>query len=357
MRILICGDVHISTYASIIRRRGTEYSKRLENCINSINWVEQTAEENKCDRIIYLGDFFDKAELNSEEITALKEIQWGNIKHQIIVGNHELGSANGDYSTTQLFNLLPGFEVINKPKVEVGFGYYFLYLPYIFERDRKSISEYFNSCFDTSSFVTQEVKHTFIFSHNDLKGVNYGLFESKEGFDIEDITNNCSVCFNGHIHNNGEIIPDKIINVGNLTGQNFNEDATKYQHKIYILDINGSNYNIYQAVNPYAYMFYKVEINNEQDINKLIFSPHAIVSAKCIEHLVPKLREVFDNNRNIEEYKIITIIENKEVSEEEINQLTSKDHLQQFKDYIIEKLGAGENIIKELQEVLNANQI
>ena len=102
-------------------------------------------------------------------------------------------------------------------------------------------------------------------------------------------------------------------------------------------------------------MFYKFEINNEQDINKLIFSPHSIISVKCIEHLVPKVREILESNSSIEEYRIVTVIENKEVPEEEVNQLTSKDHLQQFKDYIIEKLGTGENIIKELQEVINVN--
>ena len=354
-RIMIVGDVHWNVYSSIIRKRGTEYSKRLENCINSINWVEGTAEEYKCDKIIYLGDFFDKAELNSEEITALKEIQWSDIPHQILVGNHELGNATSQYNTTQLFNLLPNFEVIDKPKVDVGFGYYFLYLPYIFEKDRKSISEYFNSYFNRNEFVTQEVKNTFIFSHNDLKGVNYGLFESKEGFELQDILNNSAICFNGHIHNNGEIVKDRIINVGNLTGQNFNEDGTKYYHRIYILDINGSNYKAYQTVNPYAYMFYKFEINNEQDINNLKFEPHAIISVKCVEHLVSKIKEILDNNIDVEEYRIITVVENKEIPEEEVNQLNSKDHLQQFKDYIIEKLGAGENIIKELQEVTNAN--
>ena len=355
MKVLICGDIHWSTYTSIIRKKGTEYSKRLENCINSVNWVEETAEEYKCDKVIYLGDFFDRAELNSEEITALKEIQWSNIPHQILVGNHELGNASGQYNTTRIFDLLPNFEVIDKPKVDVGFGYYFLYLPYIFEKDRKPISEYFNSCFNKNEFVTQEVKNIFIFSHNDLKGVNYGVFESKEGFELQDILNNSAVCFNGHIHNNGEIVEDRIINVGNLTGQNFNEDGLKYQHKIYILDINGSDYKTYQTINPYAYMFYKFEINDEQSINKIVVSSHAIISVKCIEHLVPKVREILDNNINIEEYRIITVVENKEISEEEVNQLASKDHLQQFKDYIIEKLGTGENIVKELQEVINVN--
>lgn len=352
MRVLIVGDVHWSTYSSIVRKRGVDYSKRLENCINSINWVEETAEENECDLIIYLGDFFDRAELNSEEITALKEIQWSTIPHQIIVGNHELGSAQGDYNTTQLFNLLPNFEVIDKPKVDVEFGPCFLYLPYIFEKDRKSISEYFNSLLNKNDLENIKNKNIFIFSHNDIKGVNYGAFESKDGFEVEDIKQNCTVCFNGHIHNNGEIVPNKIINVGNLTGQNFNEDATKYNHKIYILDTNGGDYKVYHGVNPYAYMFYKVEINTEQDINKLIFSQHAVISAKCTESLVPKLKEIFENNPSIEEYKIITVIKEKNVEAEDIsNNLLSIDHIKQFSEYIIDKFGNTEYVIKELQEI------
>ena len=71
MKILIVGDVHWSTYSSIVRSRGKKYSTRLENLINSVNWAERIADEENCDRIIYLGDFFDKADLTAEEITAL----------------------------------------------------------------------------------------------------------------------------------------------------------------------------------------------------------------------------------------------------------------------------------------------
>lgn len=357
MRILICGDVHWSTYSSIIRRRGTDYSRRLENCINSINWVEEQAENHHCDRIIYLGDFFDKAELNSEEITALKEIQWSNVPHQILVGNHELGSANGQYNTARLFNLLPGFDIICEPKVEVGYGYYFLYLPYIFEQDRKTVEEYFHSQIEPNTFVTQEVKNMFIFSHNDLKGVNYGMFESKEGFDVRDIDSHCCACFNGHIHNNGEVIPNKLFNVGNLTGLNFNEDGTKYDHQIYILDIEGCNYRIHTAANPYAYLFYKVEINKEEDFKKLSFKPHAIVSAKCKESLVPALRNFLEQDLNVEEFRIITIIESQLCDSQQATQLASIDHLAQFQSYVLEHLGSTESVVKELQEVVNGSSI
>lgn len=75
MKILLYTDVHVSEFSSIIRSMGEKYSTRLENLIASINWAEKIATENNCDEIICLGDFFDKPELNSSELTAMKEIK------------------------------------------------------------------------------------------------------------------------------------------------------------------------------------------------------------------------------------------------------------------------------------------
>lgn len=355
MKALICGDVHWATYSSIIRKRGTEYSKRLENCINSVNWVEQTAEENGCDTVIYLGDFFDRADATAEEISALNEVQWSNVKHKIIVGNHELGSADGDYSTAKILNLLPEFEVISKPSLDVGFGYYLLYLPYIFEKDRKTVSEYFKSCL-TNDFVTQEVKNVFIVSHNDLKGVNYGVFESKEGFDVSDIENHCELCFNGHIHN-GSKVGKNIIDVGNLTGQNFNEDATKYKHVVYILETRGCEYQLSCVENPFAYNFYKIEATDTKDFASIInsFKKHSIVSFKCLETYVDEVKSLFDNCPNVDEYRVISVPVIADVPEEDIYTLISADHIAQFRDYILNKLGNSADVISELQEISNVN--
>ena len=65
MRFLIFGDVHWSTYGSIVRSRGDKYSTRLEYLISSMNWVEKLAQTNKCDSIIGLGDFFDHSEFSA----------------------------------------------------------------------------------------------------------------------------------------------------------------------------------------------------------------------------------------------------------------------------------------------------
>ena len=75
MKYLVCGDVHWCQYSSILRARGRKYSVRLENLIKSVNWVEDLAAKKGCIGVIYLGDFFDRPDLNSQEISALSEIK------------------------------------------------------------------------------------------------------------------------------------------------------------------------------------------------------------------------------------------------------------------------------------------
>jgi DNA repair exonuclease SbcCD nuclease subunit len=218
LKILVVGDVHWSEYSSIIRKRGDKYSKRLENLINSLNWVEDLAEQQRVDKVIFLGDFFDKQTLNAGEISALQEVVWSTIPHDFIVGNHEGLNETLDISSAHIFKFIPNARVIDKPVFDCGFGYQFLYLPYCKEEDRKSI-KYWKDYFTSGYWTTQEVKHTIVFSHNDVK-IQYGLMPATIGYDIEDIDTNCTYFLNGHLHNSGKF-SSKGYNIGNLTGQNF----------------------------------------------------------------------------------------------------------------------------------------
>ena len=71
MRLLVVGDVHWSEYCSIVRKQGLFTSMRLENLIESVQWVENLVETEHIDEVVYLGDFFDKSIINCEEIFAL----------------------------------------------------------------------------------------------------------------------------------------------------------------------------------------------------------------------------------------------------------------------------------------------
>ena len=116
MRYLVCGDVHWSSYSSIVRARGNEFSLRLENLIQTVNWVEKKAVELGCFGVIYLGDFFDKSDLSSEEITALERIEWNDLYHWVLVGNHEMGLSSLKYSSAHLFGQHTNFHVIEYKK-------------------------------------------------------------------------------------------------------------------------------------------------------------------------------------------------------------------------------------------------
>ena len=197
MKILIVGDVHWSQYTSILRKRNEYHSLRLDNLIFSINWAEEQAAYCNCSAIIYLGDFFDSNHLCSEEISALQHIRWAPISHIFLTGNHETNVSNLEYSTADLFTLCPNSRVIAQPENYIidETDCEFCFLPYILERDRKPLESYFG------------VKHSkrIIFSHNDLKDVNYGNFVSPEGFEIGDIHNNSDLFINGHIHHYNHI--------------------------------------------------------------------------------------------------------------------------------------------------------
>lgn len=340
MKIGICGDVHWSTYSSIVRKRGNKYSLRLEKLIESINWVEKTTEN--CDLIVYLGDFFDSSSCTAEEISALQEIQWNIKPKRFLVGNHEMGSADLFFNSANMFNLAD-FEVIYEPKVETYGKLQLMYLPYVLEENRKPLKEY---------FPYQVNPDTIIFSHNDIKGIQMGKFISQIGFDIEDIHNNCIKYFNGHLHNGGPV-DNVIYNVGNICGQNFSEDAFKYDHSLMIFDTELNRGEIHQ--NPYALNFYKIDFRDEitlaqlKEINENLYS-NSVLSISCFDSDLEKIKTNLNNTCILESRYIISA---KQVSNniEEVEISISQDHLEKFKEYVLSTFTESTILHEELSNV------
>ena len=342
MHILVVGDVHFSTYSSILRGRGEVCSTRLSNMIDSLNWVEEQANLQNVDTVLYLGDFFDKPDLTAEEITMLQLVKWSNKKHICIVGNHESGVASLEYSSTKALQNF-GFNIIDKVSYFKEGNCAVYLLPYISEDNRKTITKYIKKFPETSN---SEKK--LIFSHNDIKGIQYGAFESKTGFEKEDIEKNCDLFINGHLHN-GSSITNKIINLGNLTGQNFTEDAFRYKHNVMVLDTETLQYNLIE--NPYSIKFYKLEINEKKDLD--IFSKlgtQPVISIKCNQDLKDDVLKNLDEVKPLA-YKVIYYVNTVESKENEIK-LNDVDHLKQFSDFVLQTIGINDIIKEELSEVL-----
>lgn len=334
MKIGIVGDIHWSKYSSILRSRGKKYSKRLENCIDSINWAEELLGD-RCDIVVYLGDFFDHESLKSEEITALSEIEWNKVPHYFLVGNHELGLNDLSFSSAHIFNLKDP-QVIDHPTTWIYSDVEVCYLPYILNNTGK-LDDYFDV----------KTEKRVVFSHNDIAGIQMGKFVSTSGFEIDNIEANCDLFINGHLHN-GTQVTDKIYNIGNLTGQNFSEDAEVYKHNIFLL--NTDTLEIEAFENPYALKFYKfIDLDSLMSYD---FEANSIVTAKLPANDVDKAKEFVLSNEDIIAHRFI-IMPNLDgnVSSIEHTSLTV-NHLDKFQEFILEQLGSDQMVVEELGEVL-----
>lgn len=343
MKILIVGDIHWSTYSSIVRSRGKNFSTRLEYLIKSLSWAEHISEKYGCEEEIFLGDTFDKPDLSSEEITAISEVEWNltsRLRH-FIVGNHESGVSSLTYNSTQVLHKIGAVE--DTPYIyPLDDKTEFLILPYITEDDRKPLADYLKD--------RNPNKKLIVFSHNDIKDFQMGMFLSKTGFSIGEIEQNCDLYINGHLHNGGWVSPRKILNLGVLCGQNFSEDAFKYEHHVAILDTDTLELTFIE--NPYALNFYKINIEEEENINQLGFlKPNAVVSIKCVDSLKDKLLDKLAVCSPLIYKVIYTRDACAAAGSVDTLELNNKDHLEQFKEYILETLGTSEVVQEELQEV------
>lgn len=346
MRFCFYTDPHFAQNSSIVRSMGTKYSTRLENLINSINWVEELAYNCNCSAIICGGDFFDSTQLNSMEISAMKEIRWAPMTHFFLTGNHEASVSNLQFSTSDIFNLCQSAIVVSSAE-EYSFDEAddvdFCFIPYVIEKERKPISEY----------IKRDAKKRIIFSHNDIKGVQYGQFMTVDGFDIQDIESNCDLFLNGHIHS-CSWVTDKIINVGNLTGQNFTEDATKFEHIAVVVDTDTMSVTPYR--NPYAFNFYKLDFTDTESAEEvyerlLTLKEYSVLTLKVKEKISLAVKEIINTRfeiSNIIESRILIEPENLLMSEgtSDTYALQADDHLKQFENYVLENIG-GTSIIKE----------
>lgn len=344
MKCLIYSDVHFSQDSSIIRTIGSKYSTRLEHLIKSLNWAEKLAEKEKCKVVFNLGDMFDKPNLNAMEISALKDVEWINIPHFILVGNHDSNVGSLEYNSTEVLAKIPNFKIVSKPESFILDNTVFHLLPYIVEDNRKPLKEYIQK------EKYSNVKYHIALSHNDIKGFQFGKFKSPEGFLLEEIDKECDLFLNGHLHT-PSFLSKKIVNVGNLCGQNFSEDNFKTAHSAWILDTDTLQLTPYE--NPYSFNFYKLEIDDKHpSLSDYNLKNNAVLMIKCDRKYYDKLNEEIKNyNNTISAYRII-VYDNNIVNKSENNiKIEKVDYIKTFNDFIINNLGNSDLIIEELNNI------
>lgn len=343
MKICIYSDPHWSMTSSIFTQQGVKFSRRLENLLDSMNWVGQLAKSKNCDRIICAGDFFHKDTLNAEEITALKQINWTDIPKQFLLGNHELMKENQNMHS---LNTIYGIgEIIDSPKIEYIGNTNLIFVPYIDEDNKVPLRDII------SQLSPNQYSKTIIISHNDIKGIRYGKYVSEMGFGIDEIESCCDLYFNGHLHN-GAKVTNKIINIGNLTGQNFTEDGFKYKHGAYILDTDTLEYEFYE--NEKAVNFYKVFIDKVEDINIVDRLPiRSIAKFYVKESLVTDLKTKLKDAFNLITYQLIVVPDGDTTTMKNISESLNKvNHLDELVTFCVETLGDFEILRYELNEII-----
>ena len=346
MKIALYSDVHWMTTSSIISGRGSKYSLKLENLIQSVNWAEKEAVNQGCSEIICLGDFFDRSNITGEEITSLKDVEWANIPHSFLVGNHEASTKDLRYNTTNVLKNL-GFNVIEKPSLRMIGDLAVINIPYLQDDIRKSINEY-RKDFNVAN------GRCVVLSHNDVKGIQMGFFLSKEGIDIDDIRKNCDLFLNGHLHN-GSKFSDNGINLGNLTGKTFEEDGFKYKHCLYVLDTD--TLGITAIENPFAYNFYKLSIDSEAELtsDKIHQLKNAVVVIKCEESLKSSVDSVLTESENIKVSKVVVYRKLADLTEDVTTILNNEDHLKQFGIFAVNQYGADPILMEEIDHIIGGN--
>lgn len=338
-KYLIYTDVHWSTYSSIVRRRGTRYSVRLENLIKSMNWVENLAISQNCDGEICLGDFFNSPVLEAEELTALQDVQWNHLPKKFIVGNHESAVNSLVYSSTKSLEALNA-EIIDKPLTEqINEKVSFYFMPYV----------YTDKALPLKSLVNiDQSKKAVVFAHADLAGMEYGKFISTTGISVESILAGCNLFLNGHLHNES-VIDNRIIMVGNLTGQNFNENAAIYDHLAYVLTVeDDGGLKLESFSNPYSMNFYKIRIDNDQDLEQLrTVKDNAVVSVTCSDNMLEQVNRTLKSSKKIIESRVIVVYAQTKPAQE-AGLFADTDHMRQFIEFAQQKLEPSSALTEEL---------
>lgn len=343
--MLIVGDLHFSETSSLLPRgEGEDTSIRLQNMIDTLNWVTSIQQEGE--KVVQLGDFFDKKTLTGNELLTVRvltnKLNGKLSSWEVLVGNHGIDTVgDSTYALPSTVYGKPSAHIsVNKQNV-------YLFFPYLSERNRKPLKEYIDE------YIPMEWKNKkiIIFSHNNILGQVPG----GAGFTPKEIEDNCSLFINGHLHKRAWI-SKKILNAGNVTGQNFSEDAAFGVPGIWRLDED--TLELVFIENPYALLYTHWDFTeiNEEDIPNLESSlpkNRTLVAVTTYSDRWQKLKPFVEGNTL--KYKLIlkyrdTKVKNKlgEVLDCDITPTRSTNHIEKFIAAVKQKFGDSQ-VLEELK--------
>lgn len=302
VKIGLYSDPHFSQNSSMLVGRDGKYSKRLTNLIESFKWMNNFFNREGCSEVFCLGDMTDRPDLTAEEITAMSECNISD--HHLIVGNHCRSDKNGEINSLSMFS-----AIYYEPKVISLGSRNILILPY-------------NSTpVDLSSYKDIDV----ILSHNDIKGYDFGNHISDEGYSLEDILKSCKLFINGHLHNGGWLVQDRILNLGQLSGMNFSSCGGQWEPSVAILDTEDLSIKFYE--NPIALRFKKIEMKTLVSLKNYLNSLNPEVGRYVLQVKVPEsisqnARKLLDQYDNVLSSRVLVVKSSKKTTSKKVNEET-----------------------------------
>lgn len=251
MRIVVYTDAHFSINSSIILGKVGSLEGRLSHLIDSFKWIGEVAKERNCDLIVNCGDLVDSTTLRSEEITALaKALRYHDgINCTHVMGNHEILTSDGSINSINFIENLSNHKLMTSPIVEESHGTRILYLPY--------------GDYEVDNLPEADI----CFSHIDISNSDLNGFKLQARVDPSDLAKKYKLVINGHIHNHGWLVKDKVLNLGALSGQNFSSTS-----KSYIAIVDTDDFSCELIENPYSLRFIKKEYKQLSRVVKFIDS-------------------------------------------------------------------------------------
>ena len=276
MRIGVYADPHIT------RNMRNQQDLWETSLIDSFSNMYNCFREEKVDRIICLGDFFDRAVLQAKDyhlVNRILEIIQGSesdsIETYFLLGNHEIDDNNQNILLflEQLRNIHPVVNLFEDNNL--------LFIPYNV---------------DPLNLDCKLFKDKVIFTHCDIYGSALAGGITKAFFGINPrLFSESIVVFNGHVHLHS--VNDKVINVGSLLVSRFGELRLGEYPKYYIYDTDTNEIRTFE--NEYSLIYVTVNQDNIEEIKTYKNLKRVNISYEYAEDEPPKIDTEFNSIRYI----------------------------------------------------------
>lgn len=215
-----CSDIHFGRKASS--------QQHNQDCLNYIDWFCNRVQENNCQYVAFLGDWFEsRSSVNIHTLhysyKAAKKLNELGLPIFFVVGNHDLYYRNSRevYSVIH-HNEFNNFTVIDKPLVVDNIEGKVLFCPYLFHEEYPSLAKYLTIPFWAGHFEFRG----FI-----VTGYNVTMPTGPEAMDFR----GPRYIVSGHFHKRQTKPGTNIVYIGNTFPLDFS-DAGDFERGMMIYD-------------------------------------------------------------------------------------------------------------------------